>query len=254
MKRRQFLGAALGAGLTALAHGAAKNGPKLRIGVVGGGIVGAAIAMRLAKAGAEVTLLEKTAPAAGATGKSFAWINPFMDEPHYMRVRLKALERWRALDRPLGMQVIWGGYVGFTDKVSDRGRMAVQSQHLAEAGHPTRSLDVAALEQISPAINPGALVEATWSDLGGHVDPVHATQRFLAAAKIAGARILYPCPVTAIEPTAAGYGSHSARTADFDRLVIATGVMRQGCSRRSAIRYVFCIDRAHSFTRSLCRP
>jgi glycine/D-amino acid oxidase-like deaminating enzyme len=82
MKRRLFLTSALGAGLTALAHGAAKSGPKLRIGIVGGGIVGAAIAMRCARAGADVTLLEKTAPAAGATSKSFAWINPFMDDPH----------------------------------------------------------------------------------------------------------------------------------------------------------------------------
>jgi len=142
MKRRLFLGAALGAGLTTVAFGAGKNGPKLRIGVVGGGIVGAAIAMQCARAGAGVTLLEKTAPAAGATGKSFAWINPFMDEPHYMRVRLKALERWRALDRPLGTKVTWGGYVGFTDRAGDRGRMAVQSRHLAESGHPTRSLDI----------------------------------------------------------------------------------------------------------------
>jgi glycine/D-amino acid oxidase-like deaminating enzyme len=222
MKRRQFLGAALGAGLTTVAFGATR----LRVGVVGGGIVGAAIAMQCAKAGADVTLLEKTAPAAGATGKSFAWINPFMDEPHYMRVRLRALERWRAIDRSLGMQVVWGGYVGFTDRAADRGRMAVQSKHLAESGHPTRSLDIEALRQISPAINPGELVEATWSDLGGHVDPVHATTRFLAAAKSTGARILYPCPVTAIEPAASGGVTVVTPRGPmrFDHLVIATGV------------------------------
>jgi glycine/D-amino acid oxidase-like deaminating enzyme len=103
--------------------------------------------------------------------------------------------------------------------------MAVQSQHLAEAGHPTRSLDIEALKKISPAIDPGALVEATWSDLGGHVDPVHATQRFLAAAKTAGARIVYPCPVTAIEPAAEGVTVVTPRERlRFDRLVIATGV------------------------------
>jgi glycine/D-amino acid oxidase-like deaminating enzyme len=225
MKRRLFLAGAVGAGLSTMAFAAGKNGPKLRIGVVGGGIVGAAIAMRCARAGAEVTLLEKTAPAAGATCKSFAWINPFMDDPHYMRVRLEALARWRTLDRPLGMGVVWGGYLGFTDKASDRGRMAVQSKHLAELGHPTRSLDAEALKMISPAINPGTLVEATWSDLGGHVDPVHATKRFLAAATHAGARILYPCPVTAIEPEAGGVTVVTPRSRlRFDRLVIATGV------------------------------
>lgn len=229
MKRRLFIGAAVGAGLTAIAHAAAKSGPKPRIGVVGGGIVGAAIAMQCARAGAQVTLLEKTAPAAGATGKSFAWINPFMNDPHYMRVRLKALERWHAVDRPLDTRVIWGGYIGFTDRPADRGRMAIQSQHLGEAGHPTRSLDKEALKQMSPAIDPGELVEATWSDLGGHVDPVHATKRFLAAAKSAGARIMFPAPVTAIEPTADGVTLVTPRDRlRFDRVLIATGVDAPG--------------------------
>jgi glycine/D-amino acid oxidase-like deaminating enzyme len=230
MKRRLFLGAALGAGITTLAFGASKTGSgRLRIGVVGGGIVGAAMAMRCAQAGANVTLLEKTAPAAGATSKSFAWINPFMDDPYYMRMRLDALQRWQFLDEPLGMGVIWGGYLGFTDRIGDRGRMAIQSQHLAEAGHPTRSLDIEMLKEMSPAIDPGALVEATWSDLGGHVDPVHATTRFLAAATAAGARILYPCPVIAIEPSA---GKVTVVTPqgrmEFDRLVIAAGVDAPG--------------------------
>jgi glycine/D-amino acid oxidase-like deaminating enzyme len=229
MNRRLFLGAAVGAGLSAVAFGTVRKGAKLRIGIVGGGIVGAAIAMRCAQAGARVTLLEKSAPAAGATSKSLAWINPFIDDAFYMRMRLDALERWRRIDRPLGMGVTWGGYVGFTDRDGDRGRMAIQSKHLAEAGHPTRTLDIQALEQISPAINPGNLVEATWSDLGGHVDPVHATNRFLAAATAAGARILYPCPVTAIEPAAGGVTVVTPRgRLHFDRLVIATGVDAPG--------------------------
>lgn len=226
MKRRLFLGAAIGAGFTTLALGASKAGSgRLRIGVVGGGIVGAAIAMRCAQAGANVTLLEKTGPAAGATSKSFAWINPFMDDAYYMRMRLDALQRWRVLDEPLGMGVIWGGYLGFTDRISDRGRMALQSKHLAEAGHPTRSLDIEMLKQMSPAIDPGTLVEATWSDLGGHVDPVHATRRFLAAATAAGARILYPCPVIAIEPAGSQVTVVTPqRRLRFDRVVIAAGV------------------------------
>ena len=223
--RRLFLGAAAGAGLSTMAFAAGKTGARQRIGIIGGGILGAAIAMRCAQSGADVTLLEKTAPAAGATSKSLAWINPFMDDPYYMKMRIEAQKRWQLIDKPLGMGVVWGGYVGFTDKASDRGRMAVQSKHLAEAGYPTRSLDIVALKQISPAIDPGALVEATWSELGGHVDPVHATDRFLAAAKSAGAKIVYPCPVTAIEPAASGVTVVTPRERlSFDHILIATGV------------------------------
>jgi len=225
MNRRLFLGTTISAALATTAFGYTKRAARLRIGIVGGGIVGAAIAMRCARAGAEVTLLEKAAPASGATCKSFAWINPFMDDAHYMKMRLKALDRWQRIDRPLGMGVVWGGYIGFTDQPSERGRMAVQSAHLAEAGHSTRSLDVDQLKSISPSIDPGKLVEATWSDLGGHVDPVHATRRFLAAARAAGARVRYPCPVTAIEAAGSGVALVTPRgRLRFDHVVVAAGV------------------------------
>lgn len=224
INRRLFLAGA-GASMSGAAFAAVKGRAKPRIGVIGGGILGASIAMRCAQSGAEVTLLEKTAPAAGATSKSLAWINAFMDDPYYMRMRIEAQRRWERIDGPLGMGVVWGGYIGFTDKAADKGRMAIQSAHLAEAGYPTRSLDIAALKQLSPAIAPGALVEATWSNLGGHVDPVHATNRFLAAATAAGARILYPCPVTAIEPNAGGVTVVTPQgRLRFDHILIATGV------------------------------
>ena len=54
---------------------------KISVGVVGGGIVGASITLHLSSAGARVTLFEKEEPAAGATSKSFAWINAFTTNP-----------------------------------------------------------------------------------------------------------------------------------------------------------------------------
>ena len=227
MDRRTFLGVAAGAGLSTAAFASGGPRAKVSIGVVGGGILGASIAMHCAQAGAAVTLFEKTAPASGATSKSFAWINPFVDDPHYMALRLESLKRWQALDKPLGMNAIWGDYVGFTDNPADRGRMAIQSRELAAAGYPTRSLDAAALKQVSPEVDPGNLVEATFSSLGGHVDPVYATQRYLAAATAAGARILYPCPITAIEPSN-GMSGVAVITPNgrqhFDHLIIVAGV------------------------------
>ena len=75
MQRRTFLKSA-GSVVAAAAIGpVALAKKKLSVGVVGGGIVGASVAMHLAQAGAKVTLFEKSAPAAGATSKSFAWIN-----------------------------------------------------------------------------------------------------------------------------------------------------------------------------------
>jgi glycine/D-amino acid oxidase-like deaminating enzyme len=225
MDRRSFLGAVAAASLAGVAKATPRTGSKIRIGIVGGGIVGAAIAMRCAQAGADVTLLEKVAPAAGATSKSLAWINAFMDDDYYMKMRLRAIDRWQAINKTLNMGVVWGGYVNFTDREADRGRMAAQVAHLAAAGQPTKMIDGAELKRLAPEIQPGKFVEAIYSPSGGHVDPVDATRRFLAAATAAGAKILYPCPVTAIEPGGKGVTLVTGRgRMAFDRVLIAGGV------------------------------
>lgn len=223
--RRSFLGVLAGAAVSTSAIAKSLTGSKPRIGIVGGGIVGAAIAMRCAQAGADVTLLEKVEPAAGATSKSLAWINAFMDDDYYSRMRLVGIERWREVDKALGIGVVWGGYLNFTDREADRGRMAKQMAQFAAAGHPMRVVDAAELQRISPAIQPGQLIEAIYSDSGGHVDPVVATRRFLDAATRAGAKVLFPHTVTAIEPSAKGVTLVSNKERlQFDHVLIASGV------------------------------
>ncbi len=223
MDRRSFLGAMAGAAVSTASFAASLSKP--HIGIVGGGIVGAAIAMRCAQAGADVTLLERVEPAAGATSKSLAWINAFMDDDYYSKMRLVGIERWREVDRALGIGVIWGGYLNFTDREVDRGRMAKQAAQFATAGHPMRAVDAVEIQRISPALQPGRLVEAIYSDSGGHVDPVAATRRFLEAAKQAGAKVLFPHTVTAIEPSAKGVNLVSNKQRlRFDHVLIASGV------------------------------
>jgi glycine/D-amino acid oxidase-like deaminating enzyme len=69
----------------------------LRVAVVGGGVLGASTAARLAARGADVVLLTERGPASGASGRSLSWLNsagPYPDE--YRRLRLLGLERYRA--------------------------------------------------------------------------------------------------------------------------------------------------------------
>ncbi len=92
IQRRTFLqGASSLAATASLGSLAFGKEQKMSVGVVGGGIVGASIAMHLSRSGAHVTLFEKSAPATGATGKSFAWINAFTSDPHYRALRLKSI-------------------------------------------------------------------------------------------------------------------------------------------------------------------
>ena len=91
-------------------RGFAKND---RVVIAGAGIIGASIAYHLAKRGARVTVLEKQRPGAGATEKSFAWINSFSKQPRsYYDLNLHGMAGWRRLSAGTGL--------GFTDPVGRR--------------------------------------------------------------------------------------------------------------------------------------
>ena len=71
-----------------------------RIIVVGAGIIGASIAWHLAKAGAEVTVIEAGEPGGVATRNSWAWINASWGNPEtYFRLLNAPVEEWRRIDR-----------------------------------------------------------------------------------------------------------------------------------------------------------
>src|SRR5215467_7741787 len=109
--RRALLAALAATASTAALRPAAGAVARLRVGIAGGGIVGASIALHLARAGAAVWLFEKAAPAQGATQNSFAWVNAFVDDPHYRALRLESIAAYHALDRALSLGMVWGGYL-----------------------------------------------------------------------------------------------------------------------------------------------
>ncbi|MBV9006000.1 MAG: FAD-binding oxidoreductase, partial [Solirubrobacterales bacterium] len=71
-------------------------GQRLRIAVIGAGIVGVHVAAGLARRGADVTLIDAAEPGGGTTSGSFAWI----DASHpgiadYLELRLLGIRGWR---------------------------------------------------------------------------------------------------------------------------------------------------------------
>lgn len=80
--------------------------------VVGGGIIGAVSAYHLAKAGAEVTVLD--AGGANATRASFGWINAsfFLDADHF-QLRADSIVAYRDLSQELELPLSWCGCLCF---------------------------------------------------------------------------------------------------------------------------------------------
>jgi glycine/D-amino acid oxidase-like deaminating enzyme len=198
--------------------------------VVGGGIVGASIAYHLARRGANVTLLEKTQPAAGASGSSFAWINAnFTKVPrdYHVLSRLGVLG-WHKLHQQLGeeLTVRFGGTLEWysnPERADELVRMARQQQGW---GYPVELFDASAVTHREPALQPGKVMAAAFTAVEGAVDSAQATRVMLRESVKAGARVWHPCEVKAIETRGDGTVLIKTTIDDFtaDRVVLAGGV------------------------------
>lgn len=162
----------------------------MRVVVVGAGIVGAAVAYELVRAGAEVFLLDKSLPASGVTGDSFAWIGgprggdvPDGSTP----LRRRVLEEYRRLELEVpGVQVRWLGSLMW-DEVDERGPL-LPHERVVEAEEVTR---------LEPHLaDPPA--RAVYLSSDGAIDPVAITQALVRAACGHGARLATACAAKAL--------------------------------------------------------
>ena len=81
ISRRRILGAGTAlTGLSLAGCATTDSGPSIgRVVVVGGGVQGAATAFHLSRRGARVLVLERSAPGAGATGRSSGFVRMHYD-------------------------------------------------------------------------------------------------------------------------------------------------------------------------------
>ncbi len=75
-----------------------RSEPQPDVVVVGAGMLGAALAYRLARAGARVTVVDAGEPGGGTSGSSFAWANANDKTPlDYFRLNKAGMEAHRRL-------------------------------------------------------------------------------------------------------------------------------------------------------------
>jgi glycine/D-amino acid oxidase-like deaminating enzyme len=75
-------------------------------------------------------------------------------------------------------------------------------------------------------VTPGVVAYAIYSSIDAHLDPVFVTRRFMDGAARAGAKVLYPCELTALDVSAGRLKGVVTTHGKFplDRLVVAAGV------------------------------
>ena len=139
----------------------------MRAIVIGGGVIGAAVAYRLAEAGTSVTLIEAGRIAEGTSLTSFAWVSACekIDSDSYYRLSLAAVSAHRDLASELGALgawyhrpgvIQWSGadYEGLALAESPLQRKLAR---LASLGYPAEAIGPEDLARIEPGLHPDAL-------------------------------------------------------------------------------------------------
>ena len=200
-----------------------------RVVVAGGGILGANIAYALARRGADVTVVERTAPGSGATANSFAWINStYSKQPWpYFQLNRLGIEAWRQLDRDLpgALPLRWGAAWSGTPTRPVPPASATRCKKHQAWGYPDRDRRRRAPQALEPKVTFGPVAAAGHATLEGHVDPVRVTEVLLAEAAKLGARVQHPCEVTGLDQPQGRLRAVKTSNGDIpaDVLVVACG-------------------------------
>ncbi|WP_233235740.1 FAD-dependent oxidoreductase [Bordetella sp. LUAb4] len=187
--------------------------------VIGGGLHGSSTALHLARAGADVLVLEKNYAGRHASGVNAGGVRTLRRHPAEIPLALASRELWcrigELVDDDCGFEQHGQVCVAETDAdvESARERLAL----MAELGHSHETwIDAAELRAMIPSIAPtvrgGVIARGD-----GAADPYRTTFAFRRKAGALGARFLEGVPVHGVRRDAAGWhvqagdGVHRAR-------------------------------------------
>jgi sarcosine oxidase len=190
--------------------------------VIGAGLAGAATAWSLARRGHEVTLVERTQPAArdGSSHGSARIFRYAYSDPFYVRLAVAARAAFDELERLSGRRLITpSGALDFGPVRNARALAGV----LEAVGVEHELLSAAAARARWPQIAIDS--ETLWHPDAGVIDAEGAVRALLDRAERHGAQILPGWPVARIEATGTGYrlDSIDGRRLDAERIVVTAG-------------------------------
>ena len=210
------------------------KGEKLKVVVVGAGIVGASIAFNLSLRDVDVTIVDSHQPGDGASGHSFAWLNSFGKEPaDYHLLNRRSMDMWDRFARRLGSDIglHWGGELRWESTPEGAEELRKRVERLQGLGYPTRIIDEDEMLRIEPGISPDKVIVAEVNSIDGRVDPPMVVRACLNGARSLGASVRTDTPVTGLSSADSSSGSSAVRsvqTADgdipCDVVVLAAGV------------------------------
>ena len=172
--------------------------------IIGGGIMGCALAYNLVRRGVSVTLLEKSTCGSEASGRNSSGVRAQMRDPKELHLAMHSEEMWLTLSQELDYDVEYRR-TGNLALAYTQERMEEYRRRLAREqaqGLPVRMLDMDEIRYRLPnldlerGIDGCPFLGGTLCESDGTADPLRATKAFDYAARRAGAVILTHVQVT----------------------------------------------------------
>jgi len=162
--------------------------------VIGAGVLGVCLALRLAEAGVAVTLLEQDRPGQGATRSSLAWLNANNKLPRaYHDLNHMGMRRWAELSTSLGGPVWYRptGNIEWASSPAGQAQLTARVHRLTRYGYPAHLIGAAEVAELEPALNlPPSVHEAAWFPDEGYLVTEPLVSHLVALAVQRGATLL----------------------------------------------------------------
>lgn len=195
--------------------------------IIGAGISGAAAACRLARAGHDVLLLDRYAPAAMASGWTLAGVRCSGRHPAELPLAQAAVTEWQTLHEDLGADLFYRRE-GNLRLARTPDELAVIRDMVADqtaAGLELSFIEGKDVQEIAPAVSPSVLA-ASWCPGDGHADPHASVAAFIEAAVRAGAQTSWGEEVTSLDVEHGRITgvTTTTRSIPCERVILAAGV------------------------------
>jgi len=134
--------------------------------VIGAGVLGVSVALRLAEEGVVVTLLEQDRPGHGATRSSLAWLNANKKLPRaYHDLNYTGMRRWAELSESLGGPEWYrpAGNIEWASSRSEQAQLLARVHRLGGYGYPAHLIGAAEAAEVERALKlPHSVHEVAW--------------------------------------------------------------------------------------------
>ncbi len=179
--------------------------PAADVVIIGGGVMGCAIAHELAMRGVPVTIVEQREVAASASGASAGGVRQQGRDLRELPLALRAIPRWPGLANRLGADVEYrrGGHLTLIEDEAILPAFAASIARQQAAGLDIRLVERRDLTAIMPGVA-SSVVAGSYTPEDGHANPILTTKAFADAAVRTGARLLERTAMTGFRTDAAG--------------------------------------------------